>query len=59
MDPVTIGAAAAGLLAPYLVEAGKGAAKKTGEEGLRKVEDVLGAIRRHFDGTGDAAGEVG
>jgi hypothetical protein len=57
MDPLTIGAAAAGLLAPYLVEAGKGAAKKAGEEGLRKVEDVLGAIRRHFDGTGNQFGQ--
>ena len=53
---MTIGAAATGLLAPYLVEAGKGAAKKAGEEGLRKVEEMLSAVRRQFDRTGNQFG---
>jgi hypothetical protein len=57
MDPATIGAAAVGLLAPYMVEAGKGAAKKAGEQGLQKVEDLLGAIRGKLSRTDDLFGQ--
>ena len=45
MDPVTIGTVAVGLLAPYMVEAGTGAAKVAGEQGLQKVEDLIATIR--------------
>lgn len=42
---MTIGTAAVGLLSPYLVEIGMGAAKKAGEQGLQKVESLFAAVR--------------
>jgi hypothetical protein len=57
MDHITIGTAAVALLAPYLAEMGKGAAKKAGEQGLQKVEALLGMVRRKFSVADNHFGE--
>src|SRR5262249_28610976 len=48
MDPATLAAAAVGLLAPYLTEAGKAAAKKAGEGAGGQLDALLSAILRKF-----------
>ena len=57
MDPVTIGTVAVGMLAPYMMEVGKGAAKKAGEQGLQKVEDLIVAVRGKFGQTNNQFGQ--
>ena len=48
MDISLIATAAAAMLAPYLSEAGKAAAKKAGEKAWEKVAGLYQAIRRKF-----------
>jgi hypothetical protein len=54
VDPVTISGLAVSLLAPYLAEAGRGAAKKAGEAAWAQAEAVIGAIRTKFSADNDS-----
>ena len=50
----TIAAGAIAVLAPYLAEAGKGFAKKSGESLAEKAESLYGTIKAKFSGDNDA-----
>jgi hypothetical protein len=57
MEPTALAAAAVSIVAPYLAEAGKAAAKKAGEAAVSRVEAVLGAIKAKFQADQDEFAE--
>jgi hypothetical protein len=55
MDPVTLAAAALGLLSPYLAKAGEAAAKEIGEAAWEKMKAIYTLVRNKL--AGDAYAE--
>ena len=50
----TIAAAALGIMAPYLMEAGKGFTSKAGEKLTEKASEIYEVIKQKFSGDNDA-----
>jgi hypothetical protein len=55
MEPVTLASAAVAALAPYLANAGEGAAKKIGEKAVETGGKLLGWMRARLSGRGQEA----